>query len=144
MNMPTYKSGILQVKAYRILQENVSQTLEKFDINPSKWSILGLVYENKDGIRLSEIANILNVEPPLITQLVNELKQKRIMELHPHPQDKRAKLLFLTSKGKSLIPSVEQLLTETLNKLLANITKEELDAYRKVLESIIKNAKQLN
>lgn len=139
MTIPTYKSGILQVKAYRILQLHVSQTLEKFGINPTEWSILGLIYTQTDGIRFSSIADILQVERPLITMLVNGLESKGLVERHAHPKDKRAKLLFLTKKGATLVPQIEQKLREVLYKLLAGVSQDDLEAYRRVLEAIIAN-----
>ncbi len=140
MNTPTYKAGILQVKAFRILQSKVSQTLSKFDLNPSEWSILGLISASTNGIRLAEVASALNVETPLITALVNNLEELKLVERFNHPSDKRAKLLYLTPKGKHLIPLVENSLKETLFKLLEGVTQEELNTYRKVLEVIVTNS----
>lgn len=139
MNIPTYTSGILQVKAYRILQAHVSEKLNLFQLNSTEWSILGLIFENKNGIRHAEIAKILNVETPLVTMMVNGLEEKKLVERLNHPKDKRAKLLFLTPKGKNLIPEVESSLRETLSKILQGISPEELMTYRKVLETIVNN-----
>ncbi len=140
MNTPTYTSGLLQVKAYRILQSQVSNSLERYGLSPTTWSILGLINENQDGIRLSEIASNINVEAPHITTLVDQLQNMAIVEKHDHPTDKRAKLLFLTSKGKSLISPVEGNLNQVLLKLLNGVTESELGAYQTVLETIVKNA----
>ncbi len=142
MTFPTYKSGVLQVKAYRILQMRVSQILGRFQLNPTEWSILGITFENSNGIRLTEIAALLNVETALITILVNELEQKKLVERHPHPKDKRAKLLLITHKGKHLIPRVEEKVKEELDILLKGITTSELNTYRMVLQTIISNEAQ--
>lgn len=139
MTIPTYKSGILQVKAYRILQMKVSQTLGTFQLNPTEWSIIGITFESSNGIRLTEIATLLNVETALITILVNKLERKKLVERYPHPTDKRAKLLLLTQKGKHLIPRVEEKLKEEMHLLLTGISEAELNTYRKVLETIIAN-----
>lgn len=140
MTIPTYKSGILQVKAYRILQARVSKTLGTFQLNPTEWSILGLIFENNNGIRHSELAKMLQVETPLITMLVNGLVEKELVERHNHPTDKRAKLLFVTQKSKTLIPQVEKVLSETLLQLLNGLTQKDMTIYKKVLEVIVTNA----
>lgn len=66
MSIPTYKSGILQVKAHRILQTRVSKTLHEFGLNPTECSILGIISESNNGIRHAQIAKILNVEHRLL------------------------------------------------------------------------------
>ncbi len=144
MNIPTYTSGILQVKAYRILQARVSRCLGTYRLIPTEWSILGLIVSSTNGIRHAEIATILGVETPLITMLVNGLVEKQLVERHNHPTDRRAKLLFLTPKGKKLIPEVELTLKATLFKLLAGISREDLEAYKRVLEAIVDNETQGN
>jgi len=140
MNIPTYTSGILQVKAYRILQAHVSMTLGEFQLNPSEWSILGLVFESKNGIRHAEIASMLNVEAPLITMLVDDLEKRNLVERLNHPQDGRVKLLYLTQKSKMLIPQIEKKLKEALQKLLSGVSHKDMDIYRKVLEAIVRNS----
>jgi len=142
MNIPTYTSGILQVKAHRILQGRVTQILSAFHLNPTEWSILGLIFESKNGVRHAEIAKILNVETSLITMLVNGLVEKQLVERYGHPKDRRVKLLYLTQKARVLIPQVEKTLREALYSLLTGITKEDLDAYRRVLEAIVINETQ--
>lgn len=140
MNIPTYKSSILQVKAHRILQARVSRVLYKFEVNPTEWTILGLISESSNGIRHAQIAKVLNVETPLITMLVNKLVEKELVDRKPHPIDQRAKLLFLTNRGRTLVPQVEAKLREQLSKLLHGISSQDLATYRNVLETIINNA----
>lgn len=140
MNLPTYKSGLLQVKAYRILQLRVTNTLAKFGLSTNEWAILGYLSENKDGKRLSEFASLLQVEAPFITALSETLEKKKLVVRHPHPQDKRAKLLFLTTAGRSLVPQVESSIREKLSNLLQGVSAEELRSYQKVLEAIISNS----
>lgn len=139
MTVPTYESAILQVKAYRILQANVRNALKKYKINPTEWSIVGIIYQQKNGIRLSEIANMLDIDRPLITIIANNLEKKELIDRVDHPKDKRAKLLFLTSKAKLLLPVIEKELQVKLIKLLNGLTVEELNTYKKVLETIVAN-----
>lgn len=139
MYTPTYKNGILQVRSYRILQSKISQTLIPFQLNYTEWTILGLIYDSSNGIRNAQIAKTLNVETPLITMMVNNLVKKQLVLRHKHPQDKRAKLLFLTQKGKHLMPQLEMSLKKTFVSLLKGISLDDLRTYKKVVETIIRN-----
>ncbi len=144
MNIPTYQSELLQVKAYRILRNHVLDALAKSGLSTTEWAILGIVYERKDGMRLSELAATLDVEAPFVTAVTNDLQKKELIEIIIHPKDRRAKLLFITKKSKSLVPKVEESLKSMLKELLSGTTKEDMDTYRKVLETIVKNSQKVN
>lgn len=140
MNIPTYLSGALFMKAYRLLRFNVTTCLNNFNINPTSWVLLGIIRETKDGIRLAEVAHIMNVKAPLVTTLVQDLIAKDLIELLPHHTDKRVKLLLLTPSGKVFIKKVEAALEKSLRDILAGTTDTELAAFETVLEAIVRNS----
>ena len=140
MNIPTYLSGALFMKAYRLLRFNVTTCLNNFNINPTSWVLLGIIRETKDGIRLAEVAHIMNVKAPLVTTLVQDLIAKDLIELLPHHTDKRVKLLLLTPTGKIFIKKVEAALEKSLRDILAGTTDTELAAFETVLEAIVRNS----
>lgn len=143
MNQPTYKSGLLQTKAYRILRGCVNEILEKYSLSTPEWGLMGQVTEKKDGVRLSEVAGALDVEAPMITVLADQLEKKGLIDRHNHPQDRRAKLLFLTKKGSGTVVEVEALLQKKLRELLQGLTQEDMVIYSKVLETIIANSSRM-
>ena len=140
MNIPTYLSGAVFMKAYRLLRLNVTTCLIQFGINPTSWVLLGIIRETKDGIRLAEVANIMNVKAPLVTTLVQDLIAKELIELLPHHTDKRVKLLLLTPYGKTFMKKVEGALEQSLKGILAGANDNDLAGFEIVLESIIRNS----
>ncbi|MBC7707782.1 MarR family transcriptional regulator [Polaromonas sp.] len=140
MNIPTYLSGALFMKAYRLLRANVTSCLTAYDINPTSWVLLGIIRETKDGVRLVEVANTMNVKAPLVTTLVQDLIAKDLIELLPHHTDKRVKLLMLTSTGKTYMKKVEVALEKSLSGILAGTTPTELAGFEAVLEAIVNNS----
>ena len=133
-------SGILFMKAYRLVRARVQAVLTKYDLNPTYWSILGAAIEAKDGIRLATVANMLGVKAPMVTMMVDDLAERGLMKRVPHHTDKRAKLLVTTQKGKRLARVVGSELNIEVQNLLAGLTVEELAISRRVLETIIVNA----
>lgn len=140
MNIPSYLSGALFMKAYRLLRTNVAECLSAFDINPTSWVLLGIIRESKDGVRLIEVANMMNVKAPLVTTLVQDLIAKDLIELLPHHSDKRVKLLMLTPNGKTFIKKVEASMEKCLSGILAGSTKEDLQGFQSVLDAIVSNS----
>ena len=139
MTIQSYISGTIYVTAYRTLRGRIAACLQRFELTPTTWSLLGIVMQARDGIRLNEVARILGVKAPLVTMLANELIDRGIINRIPHHIDKRAKLLVMTAKGKKFVASVEREMDNELKYLLDGVTELELRAYKKVLDTIIKN-----
>jgi len=133
----TYKTSLLQAKANRIIRAHMAKILSAYDLSLPEWTIIGQVYERGNGIRLAEISDILSVEAPLITTLTDQLVHKELVNRTDDPQDRRAKLISLSDKGRELVPKVEKVAREELLKLLHDISPEDLSAYNRVLEKIV-------
>lgn len=139
MNVPTYMIGILQVRAYRMLQSYVQAVLDNFDLNSTQWSILGLVSETTEGIRVMDVAERLGVEAPLVTMLSRPLIERDILKKVQPAADNRARLLVITPLGEQLVRDVEKILFDRLQILIRGVSEQEMDTYKKVLESIVSN-----
>lgn len=100
-----------------------------------EWALLGLVYDNSQ-LRLSQIAELLDVESPLATNLVNRLEKKGTVKRTTSATDGRAKEVRLTPAGQELVPKLERRLRTELKQYVAGITVEELAVYIKVLEKL--------
>lgn len=144
MNLPTYITGNVQTKAYAILRRNVYDVLSKYDITPTHWAMLGIIFSAKDGVRQIEVARALGVKPPLITVMVRDMEKKGIVQTVKNQFDARAKLLSITQEGKKFIKSIETELHGSLEILLKGLTENDLIAYHKVLSTIIENDKNFN
>ncbi len=100
-----------------------------------EWALLGLVFD-RGHLRLSQIAELLDVESPLATNLVNRLEKKGTVKRYVAPSDGRAKEVHLTTAGQDLVPKLERRLRSELKRYLAGITSEELAVYIRVLEKL--------
>ncbi len=143
MNLPTYISGTVQARSYRLLREHVYAVLTQYDLTPTYWSMLGIIMEARDGVRQVEIANTLRVKAPLITAMAKQLQDKDIIQSVQNQFDARAKLLAITPNGRKFMKIVETELNKELEKLLVGLSENDLITYNKVLTTIIANASKL-
>jgi DNA-binding MarR family transcriptional regulator len=134
-----YSTGLLQGKAYRVLNSALTKALVAYDLNIPEWKLLGQLYDH-GTMKLAKLADRLNVEPPLVTSLVDTLEKKELVTRTNDPKDKRAKLIKSTKKGNSLIPQVEPLVKAAMGKLLIGISREQLHMYITVLQTIVNNS----
>lgn len=140
MTIPTYTSGVLFTRAHKIVRARIYSLLEKYELNPTYWSILGATMQAGEGIRLAKVAEIVGVKAPLITVMAGELADKGLIRRVPHHSDKRAKLLVLTPKGKKLSLQIESELNQEIRQLMEGVSSSEAAAFQKTLETIIRNA----
>ncbi len=142
MNLPTYTSGLLFAKAHKQVRIRVFEVLDKYDLNPTYWSILGATNHSGEGIRLTNVAALLGVKAPMVTTEANVLIEKGLIRRIPHHSDKRAKLLVMTPKGSKLAEIVEKDLNTEVGKLLDGLTFEEIQIFEKTLNIIIHNSEK--
>ena len=136
MILPSYSSGLLQIKAYRQLKSYVNKHLSTYDLSMAEWAILGRLFEVPDGERLATLAEMLAVEPPLVTLLVDGIEARGLVKRAADPDDRRAKRICLTPSGTALVQKVEKHIHGAMQELLADVTSEDLLAYTRVLEEI--------
>ena len=136
---PSYNYSILLTKAYRTLRVRVYSCLEKYELIPTHWSLIGLVYRAKTGITLSDAAAELGVKLPLVTIMVDYLAEKGLIERVANKADGRSKLLVPTQQGVQLVSEIEAELTKTLAPLLDGVSSEQMHTFQTVLQSIITN-----
>lgn len=140
--LPTYTSGLLWAKAYRIFRGKVSEALEKFHLTMTEWALLGKLYDAKeDGVHLADVATALGVEPPLVTTMVSQLEKKGLVGRKDDIRDRRAKFISLTDEGRQLVPRVEAAMQQTQAYLLKGLTEQDVATFTTVLETLVKSAR---
>lgn len=70
-------------------------------------------------LTLRELSGALGIDPPYATVVVQDLSERGLVERVPHPTDRRAKLVTVTSAGRAAADRAEQMLREPPAGLLA-------------------------
>ena len=106
------------------------------------WFPVLFLLDRKGSMSLTEISNELEVSHSAVSQMINQLQIKRIVDIQPDNSDARIKRIFLTVKGKKLIEQVHPV-WNALGKSLHRILPQSMDqgAFLDLLSYI---EKQLN
>ena len=72
------------------------------DVRPSHANVFTFV--PAAGIQVSELTQLAHVRKQTMAQAVEELEQLGYVERRPDPDDRRARLVFLTSRGELVRP----------------------------------------
>jgi DNA-binding MarR family transcriptional regulator len=87
------------------------------------------------SMSMGELAAALEMEPPNTTVLVDELEAQGLARRQPHPNDRRARVVEATRKGKALARRAEDILA-TPPAALAELSDGDLDTLRQLLQKI--------
>ena len=89
----------------RMLQTYADQEVRRLDMTHSQWAVLSRI-ERHEGLKQSEIADMLDLQPITLTRLLDRLCDNGLIERRPDPHDRRAVAISLTAQGRALIDRV--------------------------------------
>ena len=89
----------------------------------------------KGGIRPSEIARRAGVSRQAVHQVLNDLRERGLIEMKPDPTNRRAKLVFLTARGRQFDQAVGEVADRMESALSERIGAGTVRSLRKALEA---------
>lgn len=135
MNM--YEICLLHARSDRALRAKVAGLLESSKITMMEWLLLGVVAGGSSkGMTMSEIAQSLHVTLPQVTALVNKLLPLKLIRQKSASNDRRSRLVTLTSKGELVLDENKKLLDAARKDIFGNASDDEVAAYIKLLTNL--------
>jgi MarR family transcriptional regulator, transcriptional regulator for hemolysin len=89
--------------------------------------------ERREGLNQSDLAEDLDIQPITLTRLVDRLCLNGLIERRADPNDRRAKLLYLTPAARPLIERISEQVEVLADQVLDGIDPKAIDAVRKEL-----------
>ncbi|OEC93241.1 MULTISPECIES: MarR family transcriptional regulator [unclassified Rhizobium] len=102
---PHLSLGLLLRLVHQHYAQAVDAALEEAgfrDIRPPHSNVF--TFARPEGIQVSELTKLAHVRKQTMTQAVEELERLGYVERRPDPNDRRARLVFLTERGKGVRP----------------------------------------
>jgi DNA-binding MarR family transcriptional regulator len=105
------------------------------DIRPPHANVFTFVPEH--GIQVSELTRLAHVRKQTMAQAVEEMERLGYVERRPDPNDRRARLVFLTERGKTVKPIAVAAGREVEAQWIDIIGKRQVDTLRRSLQSAL-------
>lgn len=134
----SYRAGLLQARAFRVLKKRTNDVLAPHDLNASDWGILGLLIDHPKGLAQKQIATEVGVKPPLVTRALAKLQNRHLVSLMVHPDDSRVRVVSITKQGRSFVDKIEKDMTTMLYDTFDGISQRDRLGYVKTLLAINK------
>lgn len=85
---------------------------------------------------LKQIADDTGMDAPAATVAVNDLEDRGLVERHPHPENRRAKLVSITRAGKQMVELVNRTVQDDAPAAFQQLSKTDLAHLRRILERL--------
>src|ERR1035438_1367983 len=86
----------------RMIKTYADQRARQFGISRAQWAVLVRI-DRSEGLKQSELAEILDLQPISLTRLLDRLADNKLIERRADPNDRRANRLFLTPAARPLL-----------------------------------------
>jgi MarR family transcriptional regulator, repressor for mepA len=124
------------------IKMQIDSNLMQYDITNQQARVVGFIGEKQDeGITVyqKDIESYLDITGASVTNLLRGLEKKGFIERIRSASDDRAKELSLTLKGRELIATFNSIFSETENKIVQGMTKEQKELFLELLKMVINN-----
>lgn len=126
-------------QAYQSADHTISDQLRKrgFDVTRAHSAVLANI-DIHGGTRATRLAERASVTKQAIGQVVDDLEQKGLVTRSVDLNDRRARLIRLTAKGRRLIAAAQELIQEIEARVLAEVGDAKVETTRQTLAAFVK------
>ena len=129
-------NGVASTAVARRLQKNFRNA--GLEITIEQWSVLYHLWK-EDGLSQLELGNRTFRDKASTTRLIDNLEKQELVTRVASKDDRRINLVYLTDTAKPLQQITYELANKTMNESLQNITKEEIEVVKNVLQRVYDN-----
>ncbi|NVL31404.1 winged helix DNA-binding protein [Pseudomonas syringae pv. actinidiae] len=128
------------VAASRQWRRICQNTLVTYGISEACAGPLLAIARLGDGVHQVKVAQAAGMESPTLVRLLDQLCKAGIVCRREDPNDRRAKALSLTDKGRTLAGSIELELTRLRADVLKGLAPADLEATLRVFQAFAEAA----
>jgi MarR family transcriptional regulator for hemolysin len=132
---PEQSIGFQYASIFRKISTLFAIQLKPYAITPEQWAVLYQVYL-EEGINQKEIAHRTDKDQPTVTRILDALDKKKLITRQMDPADRRAFLICVTDSAKTLIIDTLPLELGLNDKLISEITDEQLQLLKQIMQQI--------
>lgn len=129
------QAHIFASTVHEVLEQNCLRQTTTLDITLPQFNLIRLIATNGDH-EVREIASFLGVSQAAASKNVDKLVRLGLVTRKVQPRDRRAVSLNVTGRGKNLIRKYETLKAQKVERVINDLTQEELHALTRGLEKV--------
>lgn len=119
----------------RLMRYRSRESMSRWDVAPSHARALGVLARH-GPTRLRELSEHLRIAPRSATEVIDALQERGLVERHPDPDDRRATLAVLTSKGREVSAAIEGSRAEVADRLFGALSPSDRAELARILAKL--------
>jgi len=131
-------AGQLFFRLWRASHTQTAAALESIGITTALFSVLNFLL-GRDAAIQQEVGAAIGIDPSTMVTLIDELERAGLAKRRPHPQDRRAREVVITPKGRRTVERGRALAREVEDAVLQGLESQErrrlMELLRKALSS---------
>lgn len=134
----SYLEGLVGYNARRatlVIVDAFLRNMAVYGLKPVEFSVLSLIAHNP-GITSRQLCSTLNIQPPNLVGMINQLQRRELITRRPHPHDGRAMGLHLTPAGRKLVKQAELTASELEDAATSRLSQAERRTLMQLLRKI--------
>lgn len=119
-----------------------SQLRQQFGITLPRFDLLAQLERAPQGLKMGELSKRMMVTGGNVTGITDQLCEEGLVERLDNPQDRRAYIVKLTSKGQRVFAEMAKAHEDWIVELFAGLAEEERQTFYKLLATLKTHVKQ--
>jgi DNA-binding MarR family transcriptional regulator len=121
---------------YREITAGNCYPFDTCSLSKPQADILFVISEHKEGISVKELAKIINVTSGAITQFINSLVEKNLVERREDTKDRRILQLHLTSQAQEKFRDFKKQYFHAVNPAFDALSDKEIETLIALLRKV--------
>ena len=130
---------LLEIAARRMNRDADARLKAEVGVTSAQAAVLFLLSRRGER-RMGEIGDMLSLNPPAVTGLINRMEALSLVIKSASKKDKRSAVVSLTEKGRALAEAADHVLRELNTELESRLGDEDSDTLHRVLTSLAVDA----
>ena len=126
----------------RLMKTYADQRARQFGTSRAQWAVL-IRIERNEGLKQSELADMLDLQPITLTRLLDRLADNGLIERRADPNDRRANRLYLKPAAKPLLDRLAELGTDLMETVLEGLSQASIERTLKELTMVKDNLRSV-
>lgn len=130
--------GFLLADVSRLLRRDFDRRVRSLELTQAQWRAIAHL-SREDGINQSALAERLEVKPITLARLIDRMEVAGWVAREADPEDRRASLVFLTTKAQPILEKLQAHADEALTDLMAGVPRSARKELEKALARMKRN-----
>lgn len=127
--------GYLMVRLGEASRRRFHKALEPEGLHPRDFGLMTMVAAHP-GMSQQQLHEKTGIDPSSMVAVIDELEARGLAERRPDPEDRRARLIYLTDDGQRTLARIGKLATQLQRELFSGLTHDELSTLHGLLRKL--------